>query len=257
MTNHNPVPAGRRRLEVGKILLGAFVVPWQRRAALGRSLMLPAGALLLIDTLLYATGSGGGLVYQIPIIVVQALVYTLFAVTCHRVILLGDDSVPRFGLASWSARETRFFGWMIGMYLVFAVASLIPLIVLASVLSGFSGAQADAAESTQPLRWAMLAASIPGAYVMARLCLVLPATAVDRKVNFPWSWERTASNGWRMAVVAGALPWLVSIAQGALAAQSDSTIVTAAASLIGLPLLAVEVTALSLCYHTLTTGEGV
>jgi hypothetical protein len=249
MNVHSPLDAMRPRLPLGKILLGALVVPWQRRIVLGRALLLPAGALLIIATLLFATGNGRGLTYQLPFIIAQAFVYTLFAVTCHRVVLLGDDSVPRFGLASWSARETRFIGWMIAMYLVFAAVSLVPMIVLTSVLIGLTGIKPDGGASLQPFQWAILLASVPGVYVMARVSLVLPATAVDRRLNLPWSWERTAGNGWRMALVVG------SFAQSRLVAQSDSVLAMAAVSLAGLPLLAIEITALSLCYHTLTPSE--
>ncbi len=40
-----------------------------------------------------------------------ALFGTLLVVTCHRLILLEESSVPKYGLHSWTSRETRFLGW--------------------------------------------------------------------------------------------------------------------------------------------------
>lgn len=55
--------------------------------------------------------------------------YVMFATICHRIVLLGDTSLPsRWGLF-WSVRETRFLGWLIVLGVItFAVSTTCYLI---------------------------------------------------------------------------------------------------------------------------------
>jgi hypothetical protein len=89
------------RLDLAKVLAGAFLVPWWRRAALARVLAVPV-ALIFAYTLLWqeyaaprlgAVGGwlGAGL---------YGLLFTLFAVRCHRVVLL----TVAVNLWQWIAR---------------------------------------------------------------------------------------------------------------------------------------------------------
>ena len=51
---------------------------------------------------------------QIP----NFLIFSFFAVACHRSILIGEHSVSRFGIPSWPRREFRFFFWLIFIYTI-------------------------------------------------------------------------------------------------------------------------------------------
>jgi hypothetical protein len=80
------------RLDLAKVLAGAFLVPWWRRAALVRVLAVPV-ALIFAYTLLwqeYAApwlGALGGWLSA----GLYGLLFTLFAVRCHRVVLLDAE----------------------------------------------------------------------------------------------------------------------------------------------------------------------
>jgi hypothetical protein len=44
---------------------------------------------------------------------------TVLAATSYRVIILGAESVPAYGLKRRSHREFGFFGWILAVYLVY------------------------------------------------------------------------------------------------------------------------------------------
>jgi hypothetical protein len=72
------------RLDLGKVLAGAFLVPWWHRKAFARALAIPLGLIVLHSVVWYY--------YAIPVVPNQALwlvyalyglLFTMFAVTCH------------------------------------------------------------------------------------------------------------------------------------------------------------------------------
>ena len=59
----------------------------------------------------------------------------------------------------------------------------------------------------------LLLGVIPTCYVLARLSLIFPATAVDQRPNIKWAWGKSFNNGWRLVVIVGLLPFVTSFAQ--------------------------------------------
>lgn len=127
----------------------------------------------------------------------------LFAVVCHRSIILGGASLPnRLGL-SWSARETRFLGWTIAIIVVTwflawlfrFLAVIVALILPAGIwLAAFS-------------------ILLLLGYLYVRLAMVLPATAVEDDTSFDRAWSLTGGNGLRVlgVIVLAAAPVLAAI----------------------------------------------
>ena len=109
------------RLPIGKVLVQAFLVPWALRHELVRALTVPAIALIMIQiSESYLGDPGDAVLFAFAFI--ASVPYVLFAVTCHRIVLLGDQSVSRYGVIKWSMRETRFYFWGLGMYIVVGFA---------------------------------------------------------------------------------------------------------------------------------------
>ena len=46
---------------------------------------------------------------------------------------------------------------------------------------------------------------------MARLVILLPATAIDQHRNIEWAWATTKGNGWRLCLVYVILPVLMNL----------------------------------------------
>jgi uncharacterized membrane protein YfcA len=101
-------------------------------------------------------------------------------------------------------------------------------------------------------RWATAIGSIPGGYVAARLSLVLPATALDRTVTLRWSWGQTSSNGWRLFVVIGVLPWILSSLISWLYRENASIPEVAVILALSVLLMVMEIAAVSLSYSELS-----
>lgn len=175
----------------------------------------------------------------------------IFAVICHRLVLLDPTAVAFQAIPEWSWRETRFFLWMVGVWLICAVVALGLAMLSASIWMLW----VDELSPTQ-LDWIVFVVKAPVLYLFARLCIVFPATAADRKVDLKWAWRLTANNGWRLMVLVGVLPWVISYAIGLLYQDEASFAEAIVLACISSALFAVEVAAISLSYRELTQSEG-
>jgi hypothetical protein len=98
-------------------------------------------------------------------------------------------------------------------------------------------------------------ASLPALYLVARLSLVFPATAIDRHVGLRWAWRMSRGNGWRLVVVVTVLPWLVSHLVGLLYRDEATAAEIVLLTVIGTALFALEIAALSVAYRELVRNE--
>ena len=117
---------------------------------------------------------------------------TMIAVSCHRLVILGVDSLPKAWGLYWSRREGGFLGSIIVLYFI----PIIPLVLLIILLQDFQ-------EFDTPPEWLQLLGVLFFAlalYVLARLSLVLPASAIERPTR-SHSWRLTRSNGWRLTLL--------------------------------------------------------
>ncbi len=192
------------RLNVAKVAVGAFIVPWLNRRYLVRALAVPM-ALIAGFALawFYAAEQLPRFAAWIASIAYFGL-FAVFAVICHRLVLLDSPRVARDSRVQWSLREMKFLGWMIAVYLTSAVVIVVPLMLVGNIAVNMNGDPRNAFE------WLGLVAKVPATYVFARLCVLFPATAIDRDVTIKWAWNLTANNGWRITLLVGALPWLIS-----------------------------------------------
>ncbi len=236
--------ANNIRLPVGKVLVQAFLVPWALRHELVRALSVPAISLIMLYISDSYVRDLGGLVLFVCVFI-SSVAYVLFAVTCHRVVLLGDQPVPRYGIIKWSMRETRFLFWLLGVYgvgfTIFALAAFSTTMYVA--ISEYYWLP------VLPLLFLLIL--IPGFYVLVRLSLIFPATAVDQRPDIKWAWDRSFNNGWRLVVIVGLLPSVTSIAQELLERENSSIIEDALWPLMYILVLIVEISALSLSYKEL------
>jgi hypothetical protein len=131
--------------------------------------------------------------------------YTLIAVTLHRIFLLGASDIPGNGIRSWSARETRFFGWgtAVGLMAGLLGAVLIGISVLGVDIDP---AALAAGETSAALTLRMFIALLPVAYLLGRLAFVLPATATGSRPSLGWSWGFSRKYHLQTALVVGVVP---------------------------------------------------
>lgn len=227
-------------LDVGKVIVGAFLVPWWQRREFARALAFPLAAMAVLMLGWYFTSDNLPAWAMWLVCLAYGALFTIFAVACHRLVLLD----PRRVRPGWSWREFRFVFWLLGVYLVYLAVWLPVWTVMVNVTHDM------------PPDWTRQPAVIPALYVVARLSLVLPAVALDRDVSFKWAWTLTRGNGWRLVVVVGVLPWAISQLLGLLYRATPTPIETIALTLIGITLFAVEIAALSISYRELTREDA-
>ncbi|MEM6820051.1 MAG: hypothetical protein AAF578_14805 [Pseudomonadota bacterium] len=173
--------------------------------------------------------------------------YALFATVVHRVVLLGEPSLPnRMGIF-WTERETRFLGWLVGILLLDFALSL-PTAMLSFALSGDMTGW-DSAWIGTILGYILIA------YFQGRFSLVLPATATDRPLDFRESWAMSRGKG-MMIAIALVLPAMLplpieSVLYGVLGV-SFRPVADLLWILLTIPILAVEVAIISLVFDKLS-----
>ena len=130
--------------------------------------------------------------------------YAVFAVVCHRLILVLDAPLAPCTL-SLTRRELWFSLYMLltGV-VVFSLMWLvsIPLLTLFNML-GVSSSD-----------WIFVISAIFGisqAYFLGRFCLVFPSIAVDEKISLKQSWMVAKGNSIRISCLVGVIPffWFV------------------------------------------------
>lgn len=239
-------------LSVGKVVLGAFLVPWWKRRAFARALAIPLAALATLMLSWYYAAEIVPSYAGWLLCLVYACLFTLFAVRCHRLVLIDSEMRAAELRPRWSWRETRFFYWLVGLWLISWVTWWFALLLAANAISW----RHLPAEFPVWMDWSSYACKIPALYVFARLSPILPAAAIDRTVDLKSAWLLTRKNGWRLALVVGVLPWAISQLLGLLYRGEATVVETIVLTTLGIALLAVEIAALSISYRELTNEEG-
>jgi len=132
--------------------------------------------------------------------VLQLVFLTLIGVSLHRLVILGAHALPDPAGIFWSARETRFLGWILAISIMTTAIYVITYRLVGIVPAcSASGVGFTAAGCTRVWFLGSLALQL---YFAARVSLVLPATAIDQRPSVRDSWRLSRSNGWRLATVA-------------------------------------------------------
>ena len=196
-----------------------YVILYKR--PLAKALLVPFVLFMLLDvTELFEPN----LLVSIVTGVLALMVQTVFAITTHRMILLGPNSVPEWGLFKWSKRETFFALHVIGLGLTMvpiALLGLIPIVGLAIAIGTMC-------------------------WVFARLSLVFPAIAIDQGVSFKLSWDLTKNRQLLMFLVVVVFPLALMIPANLLSFLPYSFLLT---SLLATFATVFMVAALSVSYR--------
>ncbi|HXI04559.1 MAG TPA: hypothetical protein VNI57_15400, partial [Candidatus Saccharimonadales bacterium] len=240
------------KLPIGKILTRTAGVIAAKRAALLRALILPATALTLFELLVDFRPES--ILLGLAVTPVDLIVTTVYLVSCHRIVLLGDAAIPNRWGVYFTERELRFLLWSLLLGVIMAGILLVALAILffvAFTLPGFAAYQYRAIGVAVGAAFAVIL------YVDARLSLVFPVTAVGRDASLRESWRLTSGNGWRLASILGiaAAPVFAIVAYLMLGVTPPGGFVTKLLLIfLSSMLSSIGVTALSLAYEELTAA---
>lgn len=210
---------------IWKILAGAFKSVYVYRTQLGKSLVFPLFIMAAIGLYEPDYESVTWSIF-IAAFLAEIIIYTVVAITTHRIILLGPASVPEWGIITPSKRELIFFMYSLGIGFI-----LVPLGVLSVIpLIG--------------VPFAILAIS----YVIGRLSLVFPAIATDHGWTFSDSWCATENYQLLMMVVAVGFPFVMGVPEYLLSFLPYATVL---ANVFSAFTLVFVVAALSLAFQAI------
>lgn len=239
----------RYRLPIGRILIGALFITWSSRVKFIKGL-LPTAALILATGLVWdISGVPLGNPISVIFIALSMLLFAKFAVTCHRLVLVDfNNSVSWISPFSWSTRETFFLRRVIIVYLLTLVGStIISMMPLAIVAQSLPEAQRNNPAALFP--YATIFAGIPAIYLLARMSLVFPATAVDSQTGLTWAWNISRGNGLRISIIVGLIPWISMALVFYLTRYVPGYAGMVVSDILNFVLVVIELTALSLAYR--------
>jgi len=191
-------------LPVHELLKETFLKPWFIRKSILHALIIPVllGAILgVISEFIDEEG-----IYYYFYVVLASVIYILIAINCHRLILLGENSVPLYGINRWTVRETYF------LFCFFLFYFFIPFIYSLFSLYLYEVMPINIDEyfwSSTILIWTFLILFL---WVTVRTILIFPRIAIDHRANFniiKWSWMMTKNNTCRLFVLVLLTPSII------------------------------------------------
>jgi hypothetical protein len=204
-----PPPRPLRHLPVIQTVAATYGFVFENLRWFVRAALVP----YVISTLLFALQA------QVPadespglamlLVALGLIPYTLFAVTWHRLALLGPAAAAPPLVPPWRPRHSRFLGFfilvtLIGYFVVLPLGILVGGLVMAS------------AEEVPTVALVLLvpAVAIAMFYLTLRLSFVFPAISVDERYGLVESWRHTAGQGLRLlgAMTLAVLPIALTIA---------------------------------------------
>lgn len=212
-------------MDFKKVVAGAFYYINEYKRTLAKALFLPFLAIISIDVMTEMLEPN--MAVYIVLGLVSVVVQTIFAITTHRVVLLGPSSISAWGITSWSKRESFFVLHIIGISIMgipFALLGFIPIV-------------------------GGITALILICWFAGRLCLVFPGIAVDKGVSFKLSWELTEHHQLLMFLVVILFPTLLAIPSVILVLLPHGYILS---SIFSAFILVFQVAALSMAYLLIT-----
>ena len=161
-------------MEFKTIITTTIDALYVNRKSLFRALLIPLIIALLLSLPNYVLLSSHnpfdiGIDLIIWTNILGSMVQIYVAIITHRIMILGPDSVPRYGISMWSIRETEFVLYSIALALL-----LLPFMALSNI----------------PVFGTVLTYGFYF-WVGSRFSLILPAAAIDQSISFGQSWRLT------------------------------------------------------------------
>lgn len=245
------------RLSIPRVLSDTLRIPAQHWREFLKPLALPVIAISVLTLGWQLTRNQMPAVVGWAMFALHGLLFTVLAVACHRLVLLGPTASTLSPALRWGARETRFLLRLLVLGVLYSVIQLaVTLVVLNFLTLSFRVMSRQPGSAGMDVGWLR-----PGEYLallistsfLARLSLALPATALDVPTSFREAWRLSAGNGWRLLVIVGVFPWLLSCGLDLLYRDGATLAESAVLILFSVLVSTLGIIALSLSYQDLTT----
>ena len=231
------------KLPVKHIIKSSLFTLWANKYYFSKALAIPILLLILVWSTWYLYGEKTSGFFSWGMMFLFLYFYCVFAITCHRLVLLKGD-FDFYNLKSYfSRRSIIFFMWALLLYAVVLIIDMASMTILYQ-LDDFKKVNFQ----DEQYYWLTLPFYIPGLYFFGRICLIFPAKAIDEKAYIKRSWLMTKNNAWRMFIIIGFYPWLLSMILWFVSREDGSIYENVFITLLEFIFLAIEVCALSFTY---------
>lgn len=245
MSHHNSLPIVSTlgesvlRLSRDKVTIGFLVTPWL--------------IVLLILDALWSRFVTETTTTEILYMYVEMVPISFMAINIHRIIIIGKNAVPQYGIRRWTMRETRFLGWWI-VANFYMTAMGIAVATIGLGIAGLADPKVGKVYGLILLPFAGLGMFL-GWILFVRLLLLLPATAVDRREHMGWALAASKGNSIRLGILTGTLPVIYLITAVVISSITEATWAWFVIDLVYYISVVVGVAVLSVCYlHIVDSG---
>jgi hypothetical protein len=182
------------------------------------------------------------------------------AIVTHRLVLTHDWK-PRSTFEEFSFRR---LAWFIGALLLIGFAVIAITMIVATLAANIViGPRYIAAGETPPpdppgeyFEWIKSFSTVIAYFFVGRISLLLPAIAVDRKPSLAEAWRCSRGSSWKLAIIVGALPWILEQTTIVLWREGSSSVEIASLGILTAVFAIVGFVALSLSYYELTHASA-
>ena len=145
-------------MRTSEIVTNTLLVLSVRKSSVFRGIAIPSLFIVLSDIGTPGQlGEGLKLVVGLIATIVGLVAFVYLAITVHRCVLIGGDSIPPWGVGAWSERETSFLLRSLGVVFI----TIVPWMFISMLFAPL--------DSNIPMSLRLL----PALYLMARLsCLI-------------------------------------------------------------------------------------
>ena len=189
-----PVGPQRAPLSIRGTFSEAYALLWSNRDGFLLVGLIPVAASFLLTVIANSVpvtpGAGREAGILLAVLAADLIPTTLFAVGWHRLILLGPEQANAAPSLRWGSRETTYLWRSVLLVVGTLLAMAIPVSIAGALAQRFALGH---------LLFALV--SFLALFVMVRLALVLPASAVDAPYDFSRSWNDTAARGLRLVAI--------------------------------------------------------
>jgi len=177
------------------IFRDTFASVFENKDALFKALLIPTVFLIFCHFFLMDISkqfAEGTVDYYtvVPTFLLSLVINLIIAITTHRILLLGSDSVPKWGSFKFSSREISFAYNFILLVLIYFILTLI-LILVSFLLFFIINTIFTLEMQLQNAVFLLFPIVIVSISILCGLALVFPSAATDNKLSFKQAWKLT------------------------------------------------------------------
>ena len=233
------------KVPVFSIVFGAYAAVFRNLTAFIQAWFLPGLGMVVLGAI--RSPLQNNFLLELFYWLIGLPLLTLVGVACHRIVLLGRDSLTNPWSLYWSKRESSFLTWLLILGVFFYGATqLLGVLFLMSP---------DSVLGFKTPYLGVFLTYVSVAYLEGRFSMVLPATALDKRFILSNSWRLTAGNGLRIAIailIPVAVLLILMMYGGALMSLLPVIVMTTVLVFLLFVTVAVEIAVLSKSYRFLT-----